>query len=140
LAAALRWYVDRQANRGGFAVHFHSELPDGRLAPELETACFRVVQEAVTNVIRHAKAEHVWIKLRQDGGELRLSVRDDGEGFDMASVRQRASQGRSFGLLGMQERVQILGGHIDIHSRKGHGTNIRVSFPAPAATAASGPA
>lgn len=129
LAAAVRWYLDRQADRGGFEVHFTSNLTETRMAPDLETACFRVIQEAVTNIIRHAKARHVSVKLNRQGPELRLAIRDDGVGFDPATVRQRASHGRSLGLMGMQERVQIVGGQIDITSRKDHGTTIRVSFP-----------
>src|SRR5205814_1865870 len=67
LAAALRWYVDRQANRGKFTVQFTSELTETRMAPDLETACFRVVQEAFTNINRHAQAKHVTVKLKQHG-------------------------------------------------------------------------
>ena len=78
------------------------------MAPDLETACFRVIQEAVTNVIRHARARHVSVKLNRQGPELRLVIRDDGSGFEPAAVRQRASHGKSLGLMGMQERVQAL--------------------------------
>jgi PAS domain S-box-containing protein len=134
LAPALRWYVERQAQRGKLAVRLEADL-EGRLDPALETACFRVVQEALTNVLRHAEARHVKVILRRQGEELCVSVRDDGVGFDVAAARARAAQGASLGLLGMQERVQLLGGTMDIHSVPGRGTEIRIQFPVMAAGA-----
>jgi signal transduction histidine kinase len=96
----------------------------------VETTCFRVVQEALTNVIRHAQAQRVSIELRQGQEGLELSIRDDGRGFDVERALQHAAGGASLGLLGMQERVQFAGGQIDIQSAPGQGTEIRVSFPA----------
>jgi signal transduction histidine kinase len=130
LAPALRWYTDRQAQRAGFAVHFAADLPETRLHVDVETTCFRVVQEALTNVIRHAQAQRVSIELRQGQEGLELSIRDDGRGFDVERALQHAAGGASLGLLGMQERVQFAGGQIDIQSAPGQGTEIRVSFPA----------
>jgi signal transduction histidine kinase len=131
LAATVRWYADRQAQRAGLVVHSTDESSGRRLATDLETACYRVVQEALTNVVRHARARQVWIDLREENQELSLVVRDDGAGFDPPAVRQRAAQGAGFGLLAMQERVHLLGGQIDIESVPGQGTAIRVRFPTP---------
>jgi signal transduction histidine kinase len=100
-----------------------------RLPPDLETTCFRVVQEALTNVLRHARARRVEVELRQGPGELRLAVRDDGVGFDVRAARRRAARGASLGLLGIYERVQLVGGQIDIASGPGRGTEIRARFP-----------
>jgi PAS domain S-box-containing protein len=136
LVPALRWYVERQAQRGGFTTRLDAGLQE-RLPPPLETACFRLVQEALTNVMRHAAARHVEVLLWRDGGVVELVVRDDGAGFDVAEARQRAAGGASLGLLGMQERVQLLGGTIEVHSAPGHGTQIRAHFPAPAEGAPS---
>jgi len=130
LAPALRWYTDRQAQREGFTVHFAAELPETRLPVDVETTCFRVVQEALTNVIRHAQAQRVSIELRRGQEGLELSIRDDGRGFDVERALRHAAGGARLGLLGMQERVQFAGGQIDIQSAPGHGTEIRVSFPA----------
>ncbi|MGB2611182.1 MAG: sensor histidine kinase, partial [Isosphaeraceae bacterium] len=130
LAAALRWLVDRQAQRAGFVGHFIDQLPGNAMHPDLATACFRVVQEALTNVVRHARARQVWVELQQGDAEVRLIIRDDGVGFDPGIARQRSARGASLGLLGIQERVELLGGQLAIESEPGHGTTVRVWLPA----------
>ena len=97
---------------------------------DLAIACFRAVQEALTNVIRHARAQHVWIELSQTDGALELAVRDDGVGFDAGKTLDQAPSRGHLGLLGMKERVQILGGDIEVDSEPRRGTRIRISFPA----------
>jgi signal transduction histidine kinase len=131
LVSALRWYVDRQANRAGFQGHFSAEPPDIQVAAELATGCFRIVQEAFTNILRHAQAGQVTVELRADNRELHLAVRDDGRGFDPAAAWQRAARGGSLGLLGMEERVHLLGGRMDLRSQPGQGTEIEVHLPLP---------
>jgi signal transduction histidine kinase len=129
LVAALEWYVERQAQRIGFSGQFVAEPPDLRVDPTVETVCFRVVQEALTNVARHAQARQVWVELKQQGDTLDLVIRDDGVGFDVSAAQERAAQGASFGLLGMWERVELAGGHIEMDSTPGQGTEIRIRFP-----------
>ena len=127
LPAALRWYVDRLARAAGVEAHLAVEdVP--RLAPELETACFRVAQEALTNVARHARARNVWLGLRYDRAGLQLSVRDDGIGFDVGAAHDRAGAGASMGLLGMRERVTLLGGDIEIRRMHTGGTEVQARF------------
>jgi len=127
LAVVLEWHLARQAEAAGWDSQFETTLP-GRLRPELEMACFRVAQEALTNVMRHAVAKQVWVALGLDAGEVRLSVRDDGDGFDVALVPDPSPTG-GFGLIGMQERVRQTGGRLAIHSAPGRGTEVRASFP-----------
>jgi signal transduction histidine kinase len=98
------------------------------LEPELETACFRVAQEALTNVARHARARRVWVELRGRAGWVELAVRDDGVGFDVESARARANRGTSMGLLGMQERVTLVGGAFEIVPLAEGGTEVRARF------------
>jgi len=129
LAAALRWYLDRQAKRAGFTAEFRSDASDIRAPANFETACFRVAQEAITNIIRHARAQHVGVELVQRDEELQLTIQDDGTGFDVTAAHSRASRGGSLGLLGMQERVLLIGGRIEIDSGAGRGTAIHVRFP-----------
>ena len=129
LGSALRWMADQQAERGGFVVHFGADFPDTRLAPELETTCFRIAQEALTNIARHAQAKRVAIELRQAGDTLVMAIHDDGRGFDVAAMRARATAGASIGLLGMKERATLAGGSLDIESSPKRGTILRARFP-----------
>jgi PAS domain S-box-containing protein len=133
LAAALRWYVDRQAQRAGLTANFQGPATDERLPSEIETACFRIVQEALTNIIRHAAAQTVQVELQRTPTECRLIVRDDGIGFNVRVARAHAAQGHSLGLLGMQERAQLAGGQFEIKSGKKGGTEIQVRFALPLA-------
>jgi signal transduction histidine kinase len=128
LPAALRWYVAREAKRAGLEPRLEvADLP--RLPAAVETTCFRLVQEALTNIVRHGHARQVEIELAAREGSLFLTVRDDGKGFDPRAALRRAAQGHSVGLLGMKERVSLAGGELEIDSAPGHGTLIRARFP-----------
>jgi PAS domain S-box-containing protein len=129
LAAALRWFVDRQARRAGWTGHVDAEGLDRRFSPEVEIGCFRVVQEAVTNVVRHANARHVTVSARQVESGIAIAVRDDGRGMDVGSARRGALLGASMGIFGMEERVSLLGGHFEIVSEVGEGTEVRAFIP-----------
>jgi|GEM_PF-737253 len=129
LVPALRWYVDRQAQRGGFTARFEADPLPERLAPELETVCFRLVQEALTNVLRYAQANQVDVELKLGQAELHLLVRDEGVGFDAPAALARAAQGGSMGLLGMQERAALVGGRLEIQAAPGRGAEIRATLP-----------
>ena len=129
LIAALRWYLDRQAQRAGFKVQFLPDTLSGRVAPTIETACFRLAQEAVTNILRHAGARHVQMSVGIEDGELEMRIVDDGAGFDVEAARARAASGESFGLLGMEERALLAGGRLEIISTAGKGTTIVARFP-----------
>ena len=128
LVAALRWYVDREAQRADLNSELSAVELETRLSPELETACFRIAQEALTNVVRHAKARHVRVQLSQRGEELHLIIRDDGVGFDAAAMRGKVSDVR-LGLLGMHERALIVGGRVEFVSAPGQGTEVYARFP-----------
>jgi signal transduction histidine kinase len=129
LASAVRWYVDAQAQRAGLAASVTVDGLDREPAPDVAITCFRVVQEAVTNVVRHARARRVVVALRERDGALELVVRDDGVGFDVAAARGRAARGESLGLLGLEERVELAGGRVTMDSSSS-GTEIRATFPA----------
>jgi PAS domain S-box-containing protein len=127
LGGTLRWLADQYQQRTGIITQVAGHVPD--VFGESAIACFRIVQEALTNVVRHARAKHVWIELSQGEGHLELVVRDDGEGFDVPRTLERAASGGNLGLIGMRERVEILGGRLEINSQPGHGTRIRVLLP-----------
>jgi PAS domain S-box-containing protein len=131
LATALCWYVDRYEKRVGVTAEVLIELPNQneRFSRDLETACFRIAQEALTNVARHARSTHVLLQLTRTPTTLEMVVRDDGIGFDPAVLRKRARRVATLGLLGMQERAHAAGGVLEIHSKASRGTEIRFSVP-----------
>ncbi len=132
LVAALRWLLDQHVRSTGRQVNFRHDLTDERFATMIETACFRVAQEALTNVTRHSRAHNVHVELQRQTGGLTLSVRDDGKGFDVAEARRRATHGNSLGLVSMEERVTLVGGRLTVTSATGSGTELLASFPFPA--------
>jgi len=129
LVPALKWLAQQTSQRGGFAVNLHHIDMPSRLASDIETACFRIVQEALTNVMRHAQPQEVNIRLSRDGTDLLLSVQDDGLGFDLSAMRERAVAGGSLGVLGMQERATLVGGQLEIESLPGRGTTVQLQCP-----------
>ena len=129
LVPALRWYATRQAERAGWALQLCVDETPLILTGSRNIACFRVVQEAMTNIARHAKAKSVSLSLAVASEEVRVVVQDDGCGFDVAAMRVRAQQGLSLGMLGMEERVSLVGGTMTIQSTIGQGTSLMFSVP-----------
>ena len=129
LVPALRWYATRQAERAGWALQLRVDETPLILTGSRNIACFRVVQEAMTNIARHAKAKSVSLSLAVASEEVRVVVQDDGCGFDVAAMRVRAQQGLSLGMLGIEERVSLVGGTMTIQSTIGQGTSLMFSVP-----------
>jgi signal transduction histidine kinase len=129
LAAALQWITEQSANRSGFSVTFHHVRSQPRLAADIETACFRIVQEALTNIARHAQAKQVEIALDRDDDQVTLRITDDGCGFNLDEMRVRAVAGDSIGVLGMQERATLVGGELTIESAPGQGSTVQFQAP-----------
>ncbi len=137
LEAALREYTDRLAQHLQMETMVQADGLPHRPPASVETACFRVAQEALTNIGRHAKASRVEVTLRERAGTLYLMVTDNGCGFDVQHATQRAQSGDSLGLRSMEQRVVLAGGHFQIQSRPGHGTRLRATFPMDRNTAAA---
>ena len=131
LVTALHWYIDRYTKRTGLEVDVVINMPDEneRFSRELETACFRIAQEALTNIVRHAQANHVRLQLVKDGNVLLLSVKDNGVGFDPERLRKGAPRAATLGLISMQERAHAAGGTIEIDSAISQGTEVRFMLP-----------
>jgi PAS domain S-box-containing protein len=129
LVSALRWLLKRQGERAGFEGSVRVRALRGRLPSPVETCCFRVAQEALTNIARHAEARQVALELTAAEGEFELAVRDDGSGFDVRAASDRAARGESLGLLSMRERVSLAGGRMELESTPGSGTVLRARFP-----------
>lgn len=140
LAPALRWLTEQSSQRGGVQVRLQVPAQLGRLAPDLETAVFRIVQEALTNIARHARARHATVAIDFPAPELlRVGIHDDGVGFDVAVMRERALEGGSIGILGMQERATLAGGELSIRSEPGRGCEVSLHCPVPPDTARRAP-
>jgi PAS domain S-box-containing protein len=129
LEPALRWYTKRQAALAGLQAEFAMDPLEHRLDPIIETECFRIAQETLTNVVRHAQARTVTVELHTRDGRLHLGVRDDGVGFEVVPVREQAVRGASLGLLSMEERAALAGGGLEFKSTPGQGTDVQAWFP-----------
>ena len=131
LVAAVRWYLERQSKNTGVAAEFVSLSldEDDRFTAELETACFRIVQEAVTNIIRHARANRISVRLERTGADLILVIADDGRGFNVNTTLAGEQGQATVGLRGMEERAQAVGGTLLIDSAPGLGTQVCATLP-----------
>ena len=123
-SAAARWYVGQYATRTGLNVEL--DVPDDEAQPgaDVATALFRILQESLTNIARHAEASRVSIRLEEDEDAWLLTIRDNGIGFARDPAR-----GEGFGLIGMRERARNLGGQLAVDSVPGKGTTIAARIP-----------
>ena len=129
LRAALTNYVQDWSSRVRVTADLHTaglEEDEDRLSSEIETTLYRIAQEALNNIAKHAHAKHVEIILERRADHVSLVVEDDGVGFDPAAA---GAPGRGFGLLGMQERAAMVGATLEIESAVGDGTTILVRMP-----------
>jgi signal transduction histidine kinase len=124
LVPALERLTDAFAEQSGVRVDFHSALGELRLPSEVETTLYRVVQESLTNIVKHASAHNVSVSIARRGATVAAVIEDDGAGFDQRAVREEA-----VGLLGMRERLSFVDGRLEIESRPGAGTTIVAEVP-----------
>jgi signal transduction histidine kinase len=124
LVPALERLTDSFAEQTGISVDFQASLTSGRLPTEIETALYRIVQESLTNIVKHARAGSVSVVLTRKEDAVSVVVEDDGVGFEPGRPRDGG-----IGLLGMQERVALLGGRLAIESRPGAGTTFVAEVP-----------
>jgi signal transduction histidine kinase len=131
LATALRQQVE-ELKAEGWEIDYEQALGDKRLPAEVETALYRVAQEALTNMQKHARTNQARITLARQGRKVHLEVRDEGRGFDPAAASGDGGPGERVGLSGMRERVEMLGGALKITSKPGAGTSLVAEVPLPA--------
>lgn len=129
LAPALRRYVNDFSARHGLAVEMNVLGKETRVDPVIELALFRIVQEALHNVRKHALASKAVVTLGYGASVIGASVEDDGKGFDMAAVSRGLAKAEKFGISGMRERAKLLGGSVDIDTAPGRGTRVTVRIP-----------
>ena len=128
LVATVALEVER-LREDGYQVDYEETLGEARLPDTIEIALFRIVQESLTNMRKHAQARRVRVKLSRGWDEVHLEIRDDGCGFDPTAASASSGPGERVGLAGMQERVSLLDGRIDINSQLGVGTSIEATIP-----------
>jgi signal transduction histidine kinase/HAMP domain-containing protein len=129
LVPALRWLAKSWLEPRGIRTSIEVNSDPRRLPAELETAIFRVLQEAITNIARHSAARNVLVWLKFSDYDIRVGVEDDGVGFELSNASDGHDQLRGLGLLGMEERIALLGGELEINSTPGNGTQINLRVP-----------
>jgi signal transduction histidine kinase len=123
LVAAMEWQSEEFEKRSGIQTHFNSSVNDAIIPSNLSTGFFRIYQESLTNVARHAHAHEIVATLEKKNDELILRINDDGKGFDAKEIENK----KTLGLLGMKERTMMMGGKYEIVSKPGRGTTVTVS-------------
>lgn len=129
LVAALDWFVKRQSELTNLDIRFDTDLAGQRWTKTLETCCFRVAQEAISNAMRHSGSERIDVTLSMDDAHLFLKVKDFGCGFNTIEALEAAAEGQSLGLFGMQQRAALAGGDISMESAVNGGTRISIRLP-----------
>ncbi len=129
LVAAIHAYAQNHLEAMGVQVEFESSGLNKRLTPAVETALFRITQEAINNIAKHAEARHVRIQLAVKNNKITANVEDDGKGFDVDAFFKSRNGAQSLGLLGIQERTKLLDGSFTIKSQVGQGTHLTVEIP-----------
>jgi signal transduction histidine kinase len=124
LVPALERLIDAFGEQSDTRIDFHSALGEARLPSDMETALYRVVQESLTNIVKHANAKHVSVSLARRTTGVAVVIEDDGAGFDLRAVREDG-----IGLLGMRERLALLDARLEIESRPGAGTTVVAEVP-----------
>ncbi len=127
LAAAIEWHLNEFEKRSGIKTHFIYPEEERQLPGPIKTNLYRILQESLTNVARHAQAKEVKVNLVQQYRQITLNIKDDGVGFDQEQVSKK----RTLGILGMKERAAMMGGRYEIQSKPGKGTTISVVIPLP---------
>lgn len=128
LAVALQRFFERFQSLGGPKLHLVGQYQQ-RLPHHTEATVFAIIQEAVNNALKHAKARNCWIELREEPRSLLVKISDDGVGFDMQAIRQNYAQRGSLGMLNMRERADLIDAIISIQSQPGNGTTITLRVP-----------
>ncbi len=129
LGAAIRWHAEHHLRAAGIKARLEISGDDARASGALATALFRIAQEAITNIVNHARAQNARVALRLGENDVQPSVEDDGAGFDPKAIEHPLDSGRGLGIMGMRERAALFGGTVRIDSKPGKGTKVHVSIP-----------
>jgi two-component system sensor histidine kinase UhpB len=129
LLPAIRWYARENLEHAGIMVEVMEYGNCGNLPPRVNSTLFRISQEAINNIVRHSQATNAEITLVEEENRVILNIVDNGLGFDPNSVKEKAVQSHHMGILGMQERAELIGGSIELASTPGKGTRIQIGVP-----------
>jgi len=129
LVPAIRWYARSCLEEAGIKVDIDATEIDEPLSLDVRITLFRIAQEAINNIVRHSKARGATIKLVQQANSITLRITDDGHGFDTDQISAEAIQKQRWGLVGIIERAELVGGKVQLASQPGHGTTIEVTMP-----------
>lgn len=129
LIPAIRWYARSNLEGAGVRVEVISNSEIDPLTPELKIALYRIAQEAINNIIKHSQAKSATITLDQINGVVHLCIEDDGLGFDVKNTTMQAIHNQKWGIVGIEERVNLFGGEVQIDSRPQQGTRLEISMP-----------
>jgi signal transduction histidine kinase len=129
LSAALRWYASRIQEHSDLSVRVDIHGEERDLDDAMKITIFRIIQESLNNVIKHARATHVNIHVHFEEKDVRINIFDNGIGFDREQVKERRTNRPSLGLAGMEERAALLGGTVNVQSRPGYGTEVEALIP-----------
>jgi signal transduction histidine kinase len=129
LLPTLQQYLERFDQGKPPQIALEGDDTIGPLTKRVQGTLFNIVQESVNNAIKHAQAQHIWIRIQRQGDDVLLTIQDDGKGFDLQSVKASYDQRGSFGLLSLEERARLVGGTAEIISAVGAGTTVRVVVP-----------
>jgi two-component system sensor histidine kinase UhpB len=131
LLPTLRWHLKSFRQRTKIEVNFEAIEMDERLDQDMETTLYRIIQEALNNISKHAEAKKVTVRLHRKEDLVAGYIEDDGRGFDVDEILMSKEPDAGIGLVGMDERTAVLSGSLAIESRKGHGTRISFELPLP---------
>ena len=129
MAGALRRHAEKEAEQAGLTLYFFADDALRPLPRPIEDACTRLVEEALENVVKHAGASNLWIRLGLAQAALLVTVRDDGRGFDVDDAARKAHTGEAKGLAEMHEQITALGGSLQLRTGAGQGATLVASFP-----------
>ncbi|MCX7796026.1 MAG: sensor histidine kinase [bacterium] len=129
LTSALKWYINRQGERAGIDIGFVYNFSENRINKDLSVTIFRVIQEALTNIVRHSRAKNAYVEIKESNNFLNILISDNGIGFDPDEIEKVLYRKKSLGILGMKERVFLMNGEIKIESKPNLGTTIKIRFP-----------
>lgn len=131
LVPAIRWYARTYLEAEGVQVRLYLPEEELKLPVECSTTLFRICQEAMSNILRHAAAKKVMVTLSQDKDEVCLQVIDDGQGFDLKELAEQGPYPQKLGLLGIKERAELVGGRVTVKAAPGRGVRLQVCLPTP---------